>query len=224
MAGATGDGSGGSGGSGESGATGGNRFGQSGDLAGGGVGGVGGVGAGGGVRDADGGVGQAGGERAGRAGSDRAGRAGRAGDDGDGGAVEELELSSLEVSGPHRMYPAFDPDIRHYALTCRNDPTLRVTATAARGDASLTLLRADPDDNHHAVGTLDVWVTLSGFHDIAIELEDDGEATMYIVHCRPDDFTGTRILKRRDGASEGLLFVSPAGFFGPVKQRRAKLA
>ena len=122
-----------------------------------------------------------------------------------------LELESLQVFAPLGMYPAFDAGIHHYTLTCRNDPTLRVTATAKRSGASLTLLRANPDDNHHAVGNLDAWVSVNGFHDIAIELNDGGETTMYVVHCRPDDFTGVKILKKLDGASEGFLFVTPRG-------------
>ena len=121
-----------------------------------------------------------------------------------------LELESLQVTGGGAMYPAFDAAIHHYAVTCSNATTLQVTATAKRNGASLTLLRANPDDNHQSVGNLDVEeVSVNEFHDIAIELNDGGETTMYIVHCHPSDFAEVGILNNLDSASEGLLFVSP---------------
>ena len=128
-----------------------------------------------------------------------------------------LELESLQVAvqplGPLAMYPAFDADIHHYTLTCAAT-TLQVTAAAKRSGASLTLLRANPDDNHRAVGRLDVQVSVTELQDIAIELSDRGETTMYTVHCHPIDFWDVKILKKLDGVSGGLLFVSPQGAGG----------
>ena len=54
---------------------------------------------------------------------------------------------------------------------------------------------------------MDVPVSANAHRDVAIELSDAGETTMYIVHCRPADFPEVKILKKLDGASEGLLFV-----------------
>ena len=130
-------------------------------------------------------------------------------DDDDAG--EELQLSSLQVTGGGTMYPAFDADIHHYALTCSNATTLQVTAAAKHSGARLTLLRDDSDNNHSAVGALDVQVAVNRNHDVAIELSDGGETTTYIVHCRPSSFTEVRILKKLDGVTEGLLFVVPIG-------------
>ena len=127
----------------------------------------------------------------------------------DDDAGEPLQLSSLQVTGGGTMYPAFDADIHHYALTCSSSTTLQVTAQARRSGARLTLLRDDSDNNHSAVGALDVQVSVNEDHDVVIELSDGGETTTYIVHCRPSDFTEVRILKKLDGVTEGLLFVTP---------------
>ena len=129
-----------------------------------------------------------------------------------------LELESLQVAveplGPLAMYPAFDADIHHYAIRCAAT-TLQVTAAAKRSGASLTLLRANPDDNHQAVGRLDVQVSVTELQNIAIELSDRGETTIYTVYCHPIDFGAVKILKKLDGVSGGLLFVSPQGSDGP---------
>ena len=50
----------------------------------------------------------------------------------------ELELSSLAVTGGGTMYPPFDADTVHYALTCNNSPTLSVAAETGRDGAQLT--------------------------------------------------------------------------------------
>ena len=131
--------------------------------------------------------------------------------DDDDDAGEELQLSSLQVTGGGTMYPAFASETYHYALTCSNATTLQVTAAAKRSGARLTLLRDDSDNNHSAVGALDVQVAVNWNHDVAIELSDGGETTTYIVHCRPSNFTEVRILKKLDGVTEGLLFVVPVG-------------
>ena len=111
------------------------------------------------------------------------------------------------MTGGGTMYPAFDADTYHYTVICSNSTTLQVTAAARRSGASLTLLAADPIDNLHSVGSLDVAVSAHDHLDVAIELSDAGETTMYIVHCRPANFPGVKILKKLDDASEGLLFV-----------------
>ena len=122
---------------------------------------------------------------------------------------EELQLSSLQVTGGGTMYPAFDADIHHYALTCSNATTLQVTAAAKRSGARLTLLRDDSDNNHSAVGALDVQVAVNRNHDVAIELSDGGDAVIYVIHCLPSDFPDIRVLKKTAGVSDGLMLVTP---------------
>ena len=131
-------------------------------------------------------------------------------DDDDDDAGEELQLSSLQVTGGGTMYPAFDADIHHYALTCSNATTLQVTAAAKRSGARLTLLRDDSDNNHSAVGALDVQVVVNRNHDVAIELSDGGDAVTYVIHCLPSDFPEISVLTKTDGVSDGLLLVTPA--------------
>ena len=123
--------------------------------------------------------------------------------------LSPLELASLQVTGGGTMYPDFDADTRHYALTCADSTTLRVAARARRSGARLTLLRADPGDNHESTTNLDVQVTVNRNHDVVIELSDtDGTAT-YAVHCLPSRFPDINILKHDPAASDGVLLVTP---------------
>ena len=121
-----------------------------------------------------------------------------------------LELSSLEVTGGGTMYPPFDADILHYALTCSGSPTLSVAAETERAGAQLTLLRADAADNEASTtGTLNARVTVGGDHDVAIEVSDDGQTRTYVVHCLPDSFPTVNILTKTDQVKDGLLLLTP---------------
>ena len=123
----------------------------------------------------------------------------------------ELELSSLTVTGGGTMYPAFDADTLHYALTCNNSPTLTVAAATMRDGAQLTLLRADTADNVvSTTGALNASVAVGGDHDLAIEISDDGETRTYVVHCLPAAFPTIEILTRTDQVKDGLLLLTPA--------------
>ena len=120
------------------------------------------------------------------------------------------ELASLLVTGGDgTMYPAFDADILHYALSCRDATTLSITAQAADGDAELTLLHADPEHNESALGTLEVAVTVDADHDVAVQLSEGGETATYVVHCLPDAFPDIAILAKTDRVKDGLLLVAP---------------
>ena len=128
----------------------------------------------------------------------------------DPGGSTPLELSSLEVTGGGTMYPPFDADILHYALTCSGSPTLSVAAETERAGAQLTLLRADTADNAvSTTGTLNASVTVGGDHDVAIEVSDDGETRTYVVHCLPDSFPTVNILTKTDQVKDGLLLLTP---------------
>ena len=128
----------------------------------------------------------------------------------DPGNSTPLELSSLEVTGGGTMYPPFDADILHYALTCSGSPTLSVAAQTERAGAQLTLLRADAADNEASTtGTLNASVTVGGDHDMAIEVSDDGKTRTYVVHCLPDSFPTVNILTKTDQVKDGLLLLTP---------------
>ena len=121
-----------------------------------------------------------------------------------------LELSSLEVTGGGTMYPPFDADILHYALTCSGSPTLSVATETERAGAQLTLLRADAADNAASTtGTLNASVTVGGDHDVAIEVSDDGQTRTYVVHCLPDSFPTVNVLTKTDQVKDGLLLLTP---------------
>ena len=128
----------------------------------------------------------------------------------DPGGSTPLELSSLEVTGGGTMYPPFDADTLHYALTCSGSPTLSVAAETERAGAQLTLLRADAADNEASItGTLNASVTVGGDHDVAIEVSDDGQTRTYVVHCLPDSFPTVNILTKTDQVKDGLLLLTP---------------
>ena len=115
----------------------------------------------------------------------------------------------LVTGGDGTMYPAFDADILHYALSCNDSTTLSITAQALRSGAQLTLLRAETDTNLVATGTLEVEVTVDADHDVAVELSDGGETTTYVVHCLPAAFPDIVILAKTDQVKDGLLLVAP---------------
>ena len=109
------------------------------------------------------------------------------------------------------MYPAFDPAIHHYALTCGDSTTLQVTAGAVRAATSLTLLRADSAQNQVASGAMSVTgLVVDEDHDIAIELSETGAATVtYVVHCLPANFPEFKVLSKTAGVSDALLLLTP---------------
>ena len=122
---------------------------------------------------------------------------------------QPLTLSSLQVTGAGTMYPQFEADIRHYALTCADSTTVQVAAQASRADATLKLLRADSANEQVSTGSLSAQLAVVGDHDIAIELSDADDTVTYVVHCIPDYFPAIKILKKTEGAAEGVLFVTP---------------
>ena len=124
------------------------------------------------------------------------------------------DLASLQVTGGGAMYPAFDPDTHHYALTCRNPATLQVAANLAHRSRSerttLTLLRANPDDNHvSTTGTLDVQLGVNENHDIVIELDDRHGTRTYVVHCLPRGLPNITVIEKTDQVTDGLLLITP---------------
>ena len=121
----------------------------------------------------------------------------------------KLELQSLAVTGGGTMYPRFAADTLHYALTCRNNATLRVNAESARGRTTLKLLRAAANDDHVGTGLLDVRVRVQSDHDLAIELGDTDGTVTYVVHCVPAAFPAIHVLKKTAEVSGGLMFITP---------------
>lgn len=125
-------------------------------------------------------------------------------------------LRSLQVDGAiDTMYPEFAPGVKHYAVRCGNPSTLDVTAETARGGVRMTLLRADPTQNHVSLSRSLHAVAIDAHenHDVAIELSDSHGTSTYVVHCIPADFPQVGIPTRTGSASGGLLFATPGGEF-----------
>ncbi len=132
-----------------------------------------------------------------------------------------LRLSSLEVTGGGTMYPPFESDVLHYAVTC-NDPEqaptqLHVKAKALDPGSSIRL-----NGNLVEGPSLDETVAAISDHDIAIELSGDHGVATYVVHCIPRDFPAISIEKKEAGVSDGLLFVTPS--YGRRGERTVYLA
>ena len=127
----------------------------------------------------------------------------------DDGDLQPLELASLEVTGGvSAMYPAFAPDVYHYAIKCGSDP-LELRATAKRSTALLTVPHFYAHRTVSSVGSLNARLNLHHDDDIVIQLSDTDGTESYTVHCVPADFLDISVLTRTDGVSDGLLFVWP---------------
>ena len=124
-------------------------------------------------------------------------------------SAAQPQLTALQVSGGGTMYPPFDPDTHHYALTCSNSTTLEVSAKAAPSGAVLTLLRANSDDNHASTGALEAQAEVNRNDDVAIELSAGGDTVTYVMHCLPPNFPDIRVLKKTADVSDGLMLITP---------------
>ena len=121
-----------------------------------------------------------------------------------------LRLASLEVTGgATTMYPAFDQDTHHYAMTCANSTALQVTATAHRNTARLTLLRADQTRQQTSTASLSAQVTVDENDDLAVQLSDADGTETYVVHCLPSGFPDVTVLEKTAGVTDGLLLLTP---------------
>ena len=116
-------------------------------------------------------------------------------------------LSRLEVTttSSRQMYPAFDPEIIHYAVGCIAADTLSLTLSTADADTRLAV-NGIQSANQNAVvelagqdGDSDILITLSG--------GSDGASTTYMLHCLAESFANFTVTKR-DGASESLMTAS----------------
>ena len=122
-------------------------------------------------------------------------------------------LSSLSVatSSARQMYPAFDPEVLHYAVGCDSEVTLSLSVASPDARVSVDGIQ-QPASNAE--------VTVSGLHDgvnvanrnhsgpdasdIKIVLSDaGGSSTTYVVHCIHDDYP--EITPIRNATSDGVI-------------------
>lgn len=117
---------------------------------------------------------------------------------------EDLVLSSLAVTGGiGEMYPAFDSDVRHYAVRCEDATKLQVSARAKDEKARVKL-----NNNQMSGRDMDEAVVVDSDHDIAIEVGDGQCSVTYVVHCIPPDFPEIKVVKKQAGVSDGLMFMN----------------
>ena len=129
-------------------------------------------------------------------------------------------LSRLEVttSSSRSMYPAFDPEILHYAVGCQD--TLTLTLSTRETDTRLAvngIQRANRDVAVELTG-------LAGGSDIPITLTgSEGASTTYVLHCLADEFPAI-ITEKKPGAWDGLITIgvpvfspaSPASYLAMI--------
>ena len=130
-----------------------------------------------------------------------------------------LRLTSLEVTGAGSMYPAFDQDTFHYAMTCADATDVEISAERQRDTTRLTLLRADKAAQQTLTGDLDkAALRVDENDDIAVQLDDADGTETYVVHCLSSGFPDIRVLEKTAGATDGLLLVTPRYDSGEVKR------
>ena len=121
-------------------------------------------------------------------------------------------LSRLEVttSSSRSMYPAFDPEILHYAVGCQD--TLTLTLSTDETDTRLAVNGIQRANQNVAVEL----TGLAGGSDIPITLTgSEGASTTYVLHCLADDFPAI-ITEKKPGAWDGLLTIgvrAPVGSY-----------
>ena len=115
-------------------------------------------------------------------------------------------LSRLEVetTSSRQMYPAFDPEILHYAVGCIAADTLSLTLSTTDADTRLAVNGVQYANQNAVVelmgqdGQSDILITLSG---------GDGASTTYTLHCLAESVPTLSVTKG-DGASESLMTAS----------------
>ena len=115
-------------------------------------------------------------------------------------------LSGLEVAttSARQMYPAYDPEILHYAVGCIAADTLSLTLSTTDTDTRLAVNGVQYANQNAVVeltgqdGESDILITLSG---------GDGASTTYTLHCLAESVP-TLTVTKGDGASESLMTAS----------------
>ena len=117
------------------------------------------------------------------------------------------ELSGLAVTGStQEIYPAFEPEILHYAIGCSAESAIQIRLSAVESGTRVAV------NGIQTVGT-DAYVVLEEPDpggDIEITLaRADGASTTYVLHCLPADYPVVTVT-RRPGAWHGLILGAVA--------------
>ena len=118
-------------------------------------------------------------------------------------SLAHLAVTEADQVTPRVMYPAFHPDIHHYAVRCTKGDTITLRLSKQADRTSLTIdgrSYSGIDSQHQVTG-------LSEDTDMVITLSDLGRSSTYVVHCIPEHFPFvTTNLKA--GASDSLITFS----------------
>ena len=117
-------------------------------------------------------------------------------------AMARLAVPPGEAAG-WRLYPAFDPAVRHYALRCGHRDARALSLSAADPDTRLTI-NGRALAGHAGEAVL---AGLAGDGDIVIRLRRGGTSSRYVLHCLADDFPEIAATSR-PGVSDGLILIS----------------
>lgn len=119
-------------------------------------------------------------------------------------ALAIVELARLAVPDSdrllRRMYPDFQPSVRHYALRCDNNDTVTLLVSKQHERTRLTV-------NGRSYSGTQITLELADLDqddDIVMTLTDGGDSATYVVHCIPTNFP-VITTRRSAGATEGLI-------------------
>ena len=128
-------------------------------------------------------------------------------------------LVDLAVTGPHRvMYPAFDPNIFHYAVGCELGKPLDIALSWDNGAPDFTINGERPVEP-----TQDYVTTLHDTHQTAVVEIGTGDSAWFI-HCISEDFPDITVEKTPE-SWDGLFAASIAvGNRGERKESYAIVA
>ena len=118
-------------------------------------------------------------------------------------SLAQLEVTEADLATPRAMYPAFHPDIHHYAVRCTEGDAITLSLSRQADRTSLTvdgLSYSGIHSRHRATG-------LSEDTDLVITLTDLGRSSTYVVHCIPEHFPFVTA-NVHAGASDSLITFS----------------
>jgi hypothetical protein len=120
--------------------------------------------------------------------------------------LDPIELIDLSVQGTEGvMYPAFNPQTRHYAVRCKSTDTLSVEALARSVDDSISI-----NNNPFQSGRGELTLINPGEDQDIVVTVARGELTEeYTIYCLAEDLPIIEILKNETVDSDGLMLLAP---------------
>ena len=119
---------------------------------------------------------------------------------------DRSQVTSISLSGTNgTFYPAFHPDLRHYAADCAVGGSLTLSV-GSNSPRSRILINGEMAGRGTVTETLP---GVSGENDLLIELAVGTRRESYVIHCLPGDLPTIEVLSKQNGVSDDLLVVAP---------------